>query len=158
MEVRATPVVMVETHALVYYNAVRRATRSPVLRAVCEQILADEVPHIRFQCERLAVLHRKRSRWLLGLTGVLHRVFFTGITLAVWVGHRRVYRAGGYTFGRYWAAWRKMRHAWRRIQPEAYDWAEPTTTPACLSQGGGGRSGETETHPSFTVAAGEGGA
>jgi hypothetical protein len=133
MEVWATPVVMVETHALVYYNAVRRATGSPVLRAVCEQILADEGPHIRFQCERLAVLHRRRSRVWRWLTGVFHRVFFAGITLAVWVGHRRAYRAGGYTFGRYWAtAWRKMRHAWRRMRPDAYEWpAEPTPPQAC---------------------------
>jgi 4-hydroxy-3-methylbut-2-enyl diphosphate reductase len=68
MEMWATPVVMVETHALVYYNAIRRATRSPVLRRICEQILVDEAPHIRFQCERLAILHRKRSRLLRGLT------------------------------------------------------------------------------------------
>lgn len=124
MEVWATPVVMVETHALVYYNAIRRATGSPVLRAVCEQILADEVPHIRFQCERLAVLHRHRSGWLRGLTGLFHRLFFAAVTLAVWVGHRRAYRAGGYTFGRFWAAaWRKMGYAWRRMSPEEYDWS-----------------------------------
>lgn len=123
MEVWATPVVMVETHALVYYNALRRATRSPVLRALCGQILADEVPHIRFQCERLAVLHRRRSRGLLALTGFVHRLFFAGVTLAVWVGHRRAYRAGGYTFGRFWAAaWRNMRYAWRWMRPDAYDW------------------------------------
>src|SRR5206468_4241314 len=42
MEVWTTPVVMVETVALVYYNAVRRATGSAVLRAICAQILADE--------------------------------------------------------------------------------------------------------------------
>ena len=35
MEVWTTPVVMVETLAVIYYNAVRRATDSRVLRAVC---------------------------------------------------------------------------------------------------------------------------
>ena len=125
MEVWATPVVMVETHAMVYYNALRRATNSPVLRAVCGQILADEVPHIRFQCERLAVLHRGRPRWLLGLTMVLHRAAFAGITLAVWAGHRRALRAGGYGFRRFWrAAWAKMGVAWRDMSPAAYSWAE----------------------------------
>ncbi len=64
MEVWATPVVMVETHAMIYYGAIRRATLSPVLRRICEQILADEVAHIRFQCERLAILHRRHPRWL----------------------------------------------------------------------------------------------
>ncbi len=86
MEVWATPVVMVETHAMVYYNAVRRATGSPVLRAICEQILADEVAHIRFQCERLAILHRRRPRWLHNVTMGLHRVLFAGIMVAVWMG------------------------------------------------------------------------
>src|SRR5262249_23436083 len=42
MEVWTTPVVMVETLALVYYNAIRRATRFAVLRAICTQILGDE--------------------------------------------------------------------------------------------------------------------
>jgi hypothetical protein len=123
MEVWATPVVMVETHALVYYNAIRRATGSAVLRRVCEQILADEVAHIRFQCERLAILHRQRPGWLRTLTKAAHRMLFTTITLAVWAGHRRALRAGGYTFGTFWrAAWGKMRHAWRLMAPEAYCW------------------------------------
>ncbi len=97
MEIWATPVVMVETHAMVYYNAIRRATGSVLLRKICEQILADEVAHIRFQCERLAILHRRRPRWLLSLTMACHRVLFAGITAAVWLGHRRALRAGGYT-------------------------------------------------------------
>jgi hypothetical protein len=121
MEPWVTVVVMVESHALVYYNALRRATRSPVLRRICEQILADEVPHIRFQCERLAILHRNRPRPLRALTTCVHRVMFTLITLAVWVGHRRAYRAGGYPFGRFWrAAWGKMESAWRAMSPERY--------------------------------------
>ncbi len=125
MEVWATPVVMVETHAMVYYNALRRGTRSPVLRAICEQILYDEVAHIRFQCERLAILHRRRPRWLRKVTMGLHRVMFAGITVAVWVGHRRALRAGGYDFGRFRrAAWGKMRFAWRAMSPDAYSWVE----------------------------------
>jgi hypothetical protein len=117
MEVWATPVVMVETHALIYYNAIRRATRSKVLRAICTQILRDEPPHIRFQCERLAILHRGRSPWLLSATRAMHRVFFTLITFAIWAGHGRALRAGGYTFSRFWrSAWSKMRAAWQRMK------------------------------------------
>lgn len=124
IEMWATPVVLVETHAMIYYAAVRRATRSEVLRRVCEQILTDEVPHIRFQCERLAVLHHRRSRLLYIVTMAGHRLFFTGITLAVWVGHRRALRAGGFTFGRFWrAAWARAGSAWRKMDPRAYRWA-----------------------------------
>jgi hypothetical protein len=81
------------------------------------------VAHIRFQCERLAVLHRHRPRWLLGLTLAVHQVFFAGVTLAIWAGHRRALRAGGYSFPRFWAtAWRKMRFAWRIMSPALYHW------------------------------------
>ncbi len=124
MEVWATPVAMVETHALLYFGAIRRTNRSAVLRQICRQILADEVPHIRFQCERLAVLHRHRSRVLWVATMAIHRVLFVAITVAIWTGHRRALRAGGYTFPRFWsAAWATMSRAWRMMDPRAYRWA-----------------------------------
>jgi hypothetical protein len=129
MESWTTPVIMVETHALLYYNAIRLATNCPVLRKICEQILADEIPHIRFQCERLAMIHKDRPRWLRALTMLLHRVFFTGTTLAIWLGHRRALKAGGFHFGRFWrTASAKMNWAWRLMDPAGYEWethAEP---------------------------------
>ncbi|WP_020472823.1 ferritin-like domain-containing protein [Zavarzinella formosa] len=129
MEVWATPVVMVETHAMIYYNAIRRATKSAVLRRICEQILADEVAHIRFQCERLAILHHRCSRWRRALTMRLHRLLFVVITIAVWTGHRRALRAGGYDFARFWkSAWGKMRFAWRMMSPDIYCWNDTPTT------------------------------
>ncbi len=123
MEVWATIVVIIEVHALLYYAAVRRATGSAILRRICEQLLRDEVPHIRFQCEQLALIHRRRGRVLRWLTAGAHRFLFTGITLAVWAGHRRALRAGGFTFRRFWrGAWAKMRAAWRMMDPATYRW------------------------------------
>jgi hypothetical protein len=117
MEVWTTPVVMVETLALVYYNAIRRATPSPVLRALCAQILTDEGPHLRFQCERLAVLFRARRPIALEITLLAHRCFFLGVMLLVWLGHRRAFRAGGYHWGNYWrASWTKMNASWRLMR------------------------------------------
>jgi hypothetical protein len=128
IETCTTVVVMAEVHALLYYAAVRRATGSEVLRAVCEQLLRDEVPHIRFHCERLALLHRPTGGARRRLTAAVHRVLFAGITLAVWVGHRRALRAGGFTFRRFWlTAWAKMGAAWRATNPDAYHW--PTADP-----------------------------
>ncbi|MEM7582897.1 MAG: ferritin-like domain-containing protein [Acidobacteriota bacterium] len=125
MEVWASVVIMVETLALIYYRALRDATRSPVLRHICQQILRDEVHHIRFQYERLAILLRRRPRFLLRLTFGLQRLLFGGTTLAVWAGHRRVLRAGGFTFGSFWkSAWLRMEFAWRRMDPARYRWAE----------------------------------
>jgi hypothetical protein len=123
IETCITVVVMAEVHALVYYAAVRRATGSAVLRRVCQQLLRDEVPHIRFHCERLAALHRRRGRLRRRLTAAAHRVLFAGITLAVWAGHRRALRAGGLSFRRFWrAAWVKMGAARRAMNPDAYRW------------------------------------
>jgi hypothetical protein len=125
VEVWTTPVVMVETLAMVYYDAVRRATRSPVLRGVCAQLLADEVPHVRFQCERLALLLRRRSSGSYRLTMLAHRLFFWLVVVLVWVGHRRALRAGGYDWRRYRrAAWTKMNLAWRLMDPRRYAWPD----------------------------------
>jgi hypothetical protein len=123
MEVWTTPVVMVETLALVYYNAVRRATRSAVLGAVCARILADEVPHLRFQCERLATIFRHRSPFALKLTMLAHRLCFLVVMLLVWAGHRKALRAGGYGWRRYWrASWDRMGASWKRMDPRRYAW------------------------------------
>ncbi|HEY8506673.1 MAG TPA: ferritin-like domain-containing protein [Gemmataceae bacterium] len=123
MEAWTTPVVIVETLALVYYNAIRRATGSALLRAVCAQILADEVPHLRFQCERLAAIYRGRSRAAFGLTMVAQRLFFLFVLVLVWAWHRKALRAGGYGWRRYRrAAWDRMRASWRRMDPRRYDW------------------------------------
>ncbi len=127
MEIWATVVVMVETLALIYYRAVRDATGSRVLRRICDQILRDEVHHIRFQYERLAILHRRRPRFLLRATMWLHRVLFAGIVLAVWAGHHRALTAGGFDFANYRrAAWVRMRFAWRRMNPARYRWQDET--------------------------------
>lgn len=116
-------------------EAIRLATRSQVLRAICEQILADEVPHIRFQCERLAILHRSRPAPLRALTMAVHRICFTGITLAVWVGHRRALRAGGYHFSRFWrSAWAKMRIAWRQMTPARDRFGDETDSSLIVSK------------------------
>lgn len=121
MEVWATPVIMVETMALIYYRAIHDATGSRVLRAICRQILHDEIAHIRFQYERLAILHRGRSIPLRIITMLGQRALFSAICIAVWIAHRCVFKAGGHTFRSYWrAAWRKMGHAWSCMHPGRY--------------------------------------
>ncbi len=123
IEAWTIPVVMVETLALIYYNAIRHATHSTVLRTICTQILADEVPHLRFQCERLALLMRNRPRLTLGLTMLGHRLGFLLVVLLVWFGHRRALRAGGYGWRRYWrSAWNRMNESWRQMSPRRYRW------------------------------------
>jgi hypothetical protein len=123
MEIWTTPVVMVESLAMIYYNAIRRATQSTVLQTISKQILADEVPHVRFQCERLAVIFRSHSRVRFWLTMATHRLLFLVIVILVWAGHRRALHAGGYSWRRYWrSAYTKMGTAWRLMDPRRYHW------------------------------------
>ncbi len=125
METWTTPVVMVEVLAMVYYNAIRRATRSTVLIAICRQLLADEVPHVRFQCERLAILMRHRPWLFFLLTMLLHRICFVAVIVLVWLAHWRALRAGGYSWRHYWrASWSRMNLAWRLMDPRRYRWPE----------------------------------
>jgi hypothetical protein len=123
MEVWTTPVVMVETLALVYYNAVRHATGSAYLRAICTELLRDEVPHLNFACERLAAIYRRRSRLRLRLTMLFQKLFFAVVVTLVWVGHRRALCAGGYGWRRYWrSSWERMNACWRWMDPARYRW------------------------------------
>lgn len=123
MEAWTTPVVMVETLALVYYNAIRRATGSAVLSEICSQILSDEVPHLHFACERLASLYRTRGRPGFRLTVLVQRLMFSIVVTLVWVAHRRALRAGGYSWRRYWrSAWDRMNACWRWMDPTRYRW------------------------------------
>jgi hypothetical protein len=123
MECWTTPVVMVETLALIYYNAIRRATGSAALSAICSQILSDEIPHLRFACERLVVIFRQRGRIAFAATMLVHRLLFFFVALLVWIGHRKALRAGGYHWRHYWvASWAKMRVCWRLMHPARYRW------------------------------------
>lgn len=122
IELSATVIVAVEILALVYYAAVRRAVSSPVLRRICEQILRDEPRHLRFQSERMTILWRDRSASLRAFSLFGQRFVFLGTLLAVWVGHRRVLKADGLTFRRYWrTVWNhfdRVSRVWRMAPKE----------------------------------------
>lgn len=87
-----------EIIAAVFYRALGRATKSPVLNAICDQILIDEAHHLIFQAGTLAKQRRKWSiirRWF---SSQLQNVLMIVTIVVVWWEHRRVYRAGGYRF------------------------------------------------------------
>ncbi|HEY4261445.1 MAG TPA: ferritin-like domain-containing protein [Schlesneria sp.] len=120
MECWTTVVIGVETLALVYYRAIMEASESPVLRTICRQILKDEVHHLRFQYERLALIGASRSPITRLMISLLQRVLFAATTIAVWVDHHRALRAGRYPFRRFWkAAWQRMEFHWHQMRPDA---------------------------------------
>ena len=121
LELSITVLVTAEIIAKVYYTALRDATGSPLLRRLCDQILRDEVKHVHFQTERVAILRRGRRRMLVYLCQALHRIFMAGTCLVVWRQHRRAFRAGRYSFARFWHhAWVELRDALRRTDPGNY--------------------------------------
>jgi hypothetical protein len=114
-------ILMSELIALLYYAALRSATRSVVLRRLCTQILRDEKQHVRFQAERLALMRCGRRTPMLTLHHTLDGLLFVGALLACWCGHRRVLRAAGLGFLRFCrAGWRTYRTAARQKDPRTW--------------------------------------
>ena len=121
LELSITVLVTAETVGKVYYQAMRRATGSLLLRRLCEQLLRDEAKHTRFHAERLAILRKERARWKVWLARAGHRLLFAGAGLAVWFKHRRALRAGGLDFVSFLRACRKERKViFRQMDPRSY--------------------------------------
>lgn len=93
---QVTVLVTAEMLALTYYDALGQGSGSPALSAVCGQMLRDEGPHVVFQSHTLR--HYRNGPG----TRLLRRVLMDGTALAVWGVCRKVYRAGGYGFARFW--------------------------------------------------------
>ena len=87
LEVSITVLITAEIIAKVYYAALREATRSTVLRRLCDQILRDEREHVRFQCDYLAILRGGCWPILFDLREAAHRFLFFGACLVVWKSH-----------------------------------------------------------------------
>ena len=103
-EVSITVLITAELIALVYYEALRRCTRSAVLAAICGRILEEETAHTRYESELIRFLRSRRVRWVRPLSGLLHRVLYAGTVLLVFFDHRRVLRSGGYGLAAFWSA------------------------------------------------------
>lgn len=97
LELIVTVLVTAEMIAVPYYRALRNATESPLLRALCGQILQDEVAHLQYQSGTLARLRVGRSAMRRALTELAHAVLLNATVLAVWMEHRGVFVRGGYT-------------------------------------------------------------
>lgn len=98
LELSLRVLVTAEIIAVPYYRELGEATKSPLLRAICAQILDDEAAHLRFQASMLARLAAKRARALDWLVFRLHRLFLLGTTCVVWRGHGRVFKAAAHTY------------------------------------------------------------
>jgi rubrerythrin len=98
LECSIAVLITAEIIAKVFYRALRDATHSVFLKAICDQILRDEKMHVQFQAERLAILRKGRRMIPLLVSNFAQRFLFAGTVLVVWMKCRETLRAGHYTF------------------------------------------------------------
>jgi hypothetical protein len=111
MEIWTLAVIVVESTAQIFYQALKDATDCKLLKEICTDILIDEAHHITFQTERLAIIFDGKSDFSKAWRKVAYRYFFYATSALVWVGHKKLFKAGGNTFEMYV---RKMRYKYKK--------------------------------------------
>ena len=112
LEISIAVLITAEIIAQVYYDVLRAATGSKILRRLCDQILQDELRHVQFQSEQLQILRAKHGAFRGLVTKSLQRFLFFGTVLVVWVSHRQVIRRAGMGLLGWWrACWRTFNAA-----------------------------------------------
>ncbi len=95
MELWTIAVIIVESAAQVFYQALHDATQCQLLQSICKDIIIDEAHHIKFQNERLGIIFQKKSIYNRVISNCLYSVLFFGTIHAVWFGHWKALQAGG---------------------------------------------------------------
>jgi rubrerythrin len=122
LECSVSVLIIAEIIAKVFYRALRNATASDFLRAICDQILCDEQMHVQFQAERLAILRKGKNRAIVLGTNAIHRILFAGTVLVVWIKCAKALRAGGYSIIPFFLqCWEELNLAARLMESRAYE-------------------------------------
>ncbi len=95
MELWTVTVIIVESAAQVFYQALHDASNCNLLKSICNDILIDEAHHIKFQNERLFTIFHKKSFYIKAFSVTWYCLLFFGTIHAVWLGHRKALKAGG---------------------------------------------------------------
>jgi hypothetical protein len=101
MEIWTLAVIVVESTAQIFYQALKDATNCDLLKEICTDILIDEAYHITFQTERLGMIYCNKSAFSRSWRKTAYKYFFYATSTLVWIAHRRLFKAGGNTFGLY---------------------------------------------------------
>lgn len=101
MEIWTLAVIIVESTAQLFYQSLKDTTNCQLLKQICTDILIDEAYHITFQTERLAIIFEHKSGFSKSWRKSAYKYFFYATACLVWFAHKRVFRAGGNTFGSY---------------------------------------------------------
>jgi 6-pyruvoyl-tetrahydropterin synthase len=101
MEIWTLTVLVVESTAQIFYQALKDATKCALLKQICTDILIDEAYHITFQTERLAIVFNDKTEFSRWWRVAAYKYFFIATSSLVWFAHRRLFKAGGNTFTTY---------------------------------------------------------
>ncbi len=113
LEVCAMVLVTAEVLAIPFYQALRDATRSRLLRSICVRILCDEAAHLNYQALTLGLARRPLRKSVRAIWSLGHSMLFNGTALLLWLQHRGVFRAAGRDFRRFWI---DSRRGFERLQ------------------------------------------
>jgi hypothetical protein len=102
LEVCAMVLVTAEVLAVPFYQALRDATRSHLLRSICMRILRDEVAHLHYQALTLGLVRRPLHDKARAIRFFCHSMLFHCTALLLWQQHHTVFRAAGWDFRRFW--------------------------------------------------------
>ncbi|MEO9482185.1 MAG: ferritin-like domain-containing protein [Ekhidna sp.] len=95
MELWTIAVIIVESAAQIFYQALKDATNCTLLKEICQDILIDEAHHIKFQNERLYQIFQTKSFYSKALSIGWYGILFFGTIHAIWFGHGKALKAGG---------------------------------------------------------------
>ncbi|MEP4000383.1 MAG: ferritin-like domain-containing protein [Ekhidna sp.] len=95
MELWTITVIIVESAAQVFYQALHDATNCQLLKAICKDILIDESHHIKFQNERLYKIFNSKGFYNKAFSVGFYGLLFFATIHAIWFGHNRALKAGG---------------------------------------------------------------
>ena len=101
MEMWTLAVIVVESTAQIFYQALKDATNCELLKEICTDILIDEAYHITFQTERLAIIYNGKSTFSKTWRRAAYKCFFYATSGLVWFAHNRLFKAGGDTYSLY---------------------------------------------------------
>lgn len=95
MELWTITVIIVESAAQIFYQALHDATNCNLLKSICRDILQDEAHHIKFQNERLHKIFNQKPFYNKAFSIGWYGLLFFGTIHAVWFGHSKAFRVGG---------------------------------------------------------------
>jgi len=107
MEVCATVLVTAEVLAIPFYQALRDATRSHLLRSICVRVLCDEAAHLNYQALTIGLIRRPLSDRARAIRSLGHSILFHSTALLLWQQHHGVFHAAGWDSRRYWSEARR---------------------------------------------------